>query len=106
MAFFTAEVFSRRHGGFEGLARFVEMCERGCPDCRHHKQRCKLKHIAREFSLSVSEVCQLRLKLMRRVWQPEEGLRNYLDFHRMNAEREYKERRAIIVRLKDGSLAE
>jgi hypothetical protein len=106
MAFFTAEQFSRRHGGFDALARFIEMLECGCPSCRTKNKRCKLKHVAEEFDLSVSEICQLRLKLMRQVWEPHEGLRNYLDFHRMNAERQYKERRAVIVRLKDGSLAE
>ena len=114
MSFFTAEVFSRRHGGFEGLARFVDMCEHGCPACQEYNKRrgnkkrikCKLKHVAEEFDLSVSEICQLRLKLGHQAWVPGEGLKNYFALHEGLAERQYKERRAVIVSLKDGTLAE
>lgn len=99
MSYFTADQFARRHGGLQGLAKFVEWVRFGCPDCRRMRVRCRLAHIAREFKLSVSEISQLRSKLFVPDFVPVRGLTEYLEVRQRSDEELLKDRRAVIVEL-------
>lgn len=101
MSYSTADEFAKRHGGVEGLNRFIEMVRFGCPDCRLRAKRgrCRLSHIARAFGLSVSEISQLRAKMFVPDYKPLRGVTEYVQLRQKMDENLLEDRRAVILEL-------
>jgi hypothetical protein len=83
--FYVAERFAQHHGGYDGIERLLELCNRGT----------SLEEIGREFRLSASQVCRLRSQLFRQTYVLDEGTRAYLEF----AAKICETKRAGILRL-------
>ena len=68
--FFTASAFCARHGGFESLKRFIELCNQYPHD---------LEKVAASSGMSVSMASKYRLKLCRPIYVPSPGVREYVE---------------------------
>jgi hypothetical protein len=86
MEFNRAEYFSHKHGGFDGLMKFIELCN----------TEKDLKKISIQFNISPSQVCRLRAGLLEQTWRPKRGVIEYVKFQKSNHEREIKRRQEFM----------
>jgi hypothetical protein len=82
----TAEHFAKNHGGFDGLIKFIEIC---------NKEK-DLHRIASSFKMSASQACRLRNGLLEQVWKPRRGVTEFIEFKIHCMERDVNMKRAEV----------
>ena len=85
MSLLVSHRFAKKHGGYEAVRKFIQMC---------NNAEYTLRDIAAEFGMSVPQVCRYRNKLFDVQYAPKHGVIKFLeemrDRDKMNVDKKDK----------------